>query len=84
MSNFDNLDDAEDYIHRLEGRIDKLQAFKDYVHARLDEFGVDKHEEQNATTGCRIGARLDDVLNETIALRSIVDDYHQSEAQLHG
>lgn len=42
---------------------EKLQKFKDYVHKRLDDAGVDKHEEQNVINGCRIGARLDDVLD---------------------
>lgn len=37
------------------------EAFKAYVHRRLDEAGIDPHEEQNALNGCRIGARLDDV-----------------------
>jgi hypothetical protein len=40
----------------------KLLDFKTYVHNRLDTAGIDKHEEQNAINGCRIGARLDDVL----------------------
>ena len=43
-------------------QIAKLQAFKDFVHTTLDAAGVDKHEEQNATTGCRVGARLRDVI----------------------
>ncbi|WP_324671067.1 DUF551 domain-containing protein [Hymenobacter sp. GOD-10R] len=44
-------------------QIEKLQAFKDYVHGRLDQQAVDAHEEQNAINGCRIGARLDDVFH---------------------
>ncbi|MGY3091100.1 hypothetical protein ACVWYF_004164 [Hymenobacter sp. UYAg731] len=39
-----------------------LRRFKAYVHERLDAAGIDKHEEQNALNGCRIGARLTDVL----------------------
>lgn len=56
---------------------DDLQAFKDYVHARLDTAGVDRHDEQNAINGCRIGARLDDVL----ALIDLVDEiaFHECD-----
>lgn len=41
--------------------MEKLQAFKKYVHDRLDALGIDKHEEQNAINGCRIGSRIDDI-----------------------
>jgi hypothetical protein len=45
-----------------EEQLAKASAFKTYVHERLDAASVDLHEEQNALNGCRIGARLDDVL----------------------
>lgn len=40
---------------------DKLQAFKDYVHERLDKESVpvDPDPEKTKETGCLIGARLD-------------------------
>lgn len=39
----------------------KLQAFKTYVHKRLDEAGVPENPDPDVTnaTGCRIGPRLD-------------------------
>jgi len=46
-------------------RADKLQAFKDYVHKRLDDAGIDKDpESEHKAAGCRIGGRLDIVLSE--------------------
>ena len=51
-----------DAVERLSQEVCKLYAFKEYVHATLDAAGIDKHEEQNATTGCRVGARLRDVI----------------------
>jgi hypothetical protein len=40
----------------LRARLDKLQAFKDYVHQRLDAAGVpaDPEADKNAEHGCRI------------------------------
>lgn len=38
-----------------------LQSFKSYVHQRFDEANIDRHEEQNAINGCRVGARFDDL-----------------------
>lgn len=42
--------------------IEKLQAFKDYVHQRLDEAGVPVDPESpHKAAGCRIGGRLDEI-----------------------
>lgn len=39
---------------------DKLQKFKDYVHARLDAAGIPADPESpHRAEGCRIGGRLD-------------------------
>lgn len=45
-------------------RAEKAEAFKAYVHKRLDDAGVphDPEPEQTAATGCRIEGRLDAVL----------------------
>jgi hypothetical protein len=51
-------------VELIDHRIQGLKKFKSYVHERLDAAGIDKHEEQNATTGCRIGARLTDILGD--------------------
>jgi hypothetical protein len=46
-------------------KIQALQEFKDYVHRRLDNFGVPENPEPHVTehTGCRIGPRLDWLFN---------------------
>jgi len=44
---------------------DKLQAFKDYVHQRLDDAGVDVDPDSpHKAAGCRIGGRLDEVFTD--------------------
>lgn len=60
-----------------EAKAASLQAFKDFVHTTLDNAGVDKHEEQNATTGCRVGARLDDLVNGVAQAEALVKWYGQ-------
>lgn len=41
-------------------QIRKLQAFKDYVHQRLDEAGIPTHPPgEHSDAGCRVGQRLD-------------------------
>lgn len=43
-----------------------LQDFKDYVHKRLDDAGIEKDpESEHKAAGCRIGGRLDIVLSKT-------------------
>lgn len=45
---------------RLKADITALQAFKDYVHGRLDEAGIPTHPDgEHSKAGCRIGDRLD-------------------------
>lgn len=45
---------------RLLAEVLKLQAFKDYVHERLDEAGIPTHPDgEHSKAGCRIGDRLD-------------------------
>lgn len=47
-------------IAELKQQIEKLQAFKDYVHQRLDEAGIEKEPNgEHSKAGCRIGDRLD-------------------------
>lgn len=51
----------------LAHEIDKLQAFKDYVHERLDDAGIATHPEgEHSKHGCRIGDRLDIALKREI------------------
>jgi hypothetical protein len=48
-----------------EEQITKLQAFKDYVHKRLDDAGIEKEPKgEHSEHGCRIGDRLDIVLSK--------------------
>jgi len=50
-------------ITRIMNKNSKLQAFKDYVHDRLDEAGIEKEPNgEHSKAGCRIGDRLDIVL----------------------
>ncbi|MBA4187573.1 MAG: hypothetical protein C0467_06095 [Planctomycetaceae bacterium] len=52
---------------------DKLLAFKQYVHARLDVAGVSVDPESpHKAEGCRVGGRLDEVIDERDRLRVIV------------
>lgn len=54
----------EQTIKELKDQIQKLQAFKDYVHQRLDEAGIEKEPNgEHSKNGCRIGDRLDIVVN---------------------
>jgi hypothetical protein len=61
-------------VERLSEEVCKLDAFKTYVHNRLDAAGIDKHKEQNALNGCRIGARLTDVLSAATPVGGDVAD----------
>lgn len=55
-----------------DAEIVRLQAFKNYVHARLDAAGIPTHPDgEHSKAGCRIGDRLD------IALTSL------DEAAIH-
>lgn len=45
---------------KLEEQVRKLQAFKDFVHKRLDDAGIPTHPDgPHSKEGCRIGDRLD-------------------------
>jgi hypothetical protein len=49
---------------------DKLQAFKDWVHAYLDQHGVPHHPPgTHGAEGCRIGDRMDWLMNLVDELR---------------
>lgn len=49
---------------RLEAEVTALQAFKDYVHERLDQAGIPTHPDgEHSKAGCRIGDRLDIALS---------------------
>lgn len=72
--------ERSDRLVALERERDALAAFKKYVHDRLTAAGIPEHEEANAVNGCRIGARLDDVLGvDVAALQVLVDDLAYQE-----
>lgn len=55
---------------------DKLTAFKDYVHARLDAAGVTVDPESaHKVEGCRVGGRLDEVFAERDKLRTALKPF---------
>lgn len=58
-----------------EAERDKLQAFKNWVHAYLDAKGVTVDPESpHKVEGCRIGGRMDEVFGELSTLRQLVAD----------
>lgn len=57
--------------HKLETDRDKLQAFKDWVHAYLDEHGVPHHPPgPHGAEGCRIGDRMDWLMDKIKGLEA--------------
>jgi hypothetical protein len=49
----------------LHAKVEKLQAFKDFVHNRLDEAGIEKEPNgEHSKNCCRIGDRLDIALQQ--------------------
>lgn len=64
-------------LRELRAARDKLQAFKDYVHQRLDDSDIPTHPDgPHSQKGCRIGDRLDIALAscaENARLREVRD-----------
>lgn len=61
-------------VKALEEENKKLQAFKDYVHKRLDDAGVPVDPDSiHKEHGCRIGGRLDFVFQENARLREALE-----------
>lgn len=68
------LEAAELYAGQTKQQIDALQKFKDYVHKRLDDAGIEKEPNgEHSKAGCRIGDRLDIVLKQSspVSLESV-------------
>jgi len=58
----------EDYVRE---RVAALQAFKDYVHKRLDDAGIPTDPpSEHRDAGCRIGGRLDVVLDQLAKIQA--------------
>lgn len=60
----------------LRNRLDRLRAFKKYVHDRLDKAGVpiDPAPEKTHVHGCRIEGRIDWLLNDRQAISRLYTD----------
>ena len=64
------LNEVSDNVDDLLNQIKKLQDFKDYVHKRLDDVGIEKEPNgKHSEAGCRIGDRLDIVLQNTFIVK---------------
>lgn len=60
--------DLRAHIGAQAATIAALQAFKDYVHERLDAAGIPTHPDgRHSVAGCRIGDRLDIALDAQAA-----------------
>lgn len=58
-------DAGESRLQASEQKVAALQAFKDFVHMRLDKMGIEKEPNgEHSKQGCRIGDRLDIVESE--------------------
>ena len=55
--------------------VQKLQAFKDYVHKRLDDAGIPTHPNgEHSAAGCRIGDRLDIVFAQLAHFKAQLEE----------
>ena len=58
-----------------DAEIAALQAFKNYVHERLDKAGIPTHPDgEHSKAGCRIGDRLDIALAACQAMKETSDE----------
>jgi hypothetical protein len=66
------LEDKVEELQGLREHRDKLQAFKDWVHAYLDSHKVPHHPPgTHGAAGCRIGDRMDWLMNELRTARGM-------------
>ncbi len=66
--------DVRKALAEADEKIRKLQDFKDFVHRRLDEMGIEKEPNgKHSAEGCRVGDRLD-IVQEQIKLSSELQD----------
>jgi hypothetical protein len=68
----------------VEEQVAKLQAFKDYVHQRLDEAGIPTHPDgEHSKEGCRVGDRLDIALRTEAEVRAAERERLAAECREH-
>lgn len=62
--------DIPEHLHLIKcsySQFENMSAFKDYVHSRLDDAGVEENPSgEHSKKGCRIGDRLDIVLKTSL------------------
>ena len=69
-----HIENLNEEISQLNKQLEKLQAFKDYVHNRLDDAGIEKDPESvHKDAGCRIGGRLDIALKSKLEVKEKPD-----------
>lgn len=79
----DRDDDDFEELSVILAHVDALQAFKTFVHARLDRAGVPADPPgEHRDAGCRIGQRLDAVFTERDTLRAQVEAARAKCAEL--
>lgn len=67
-----------DALNEAQRLVKRLQAFKDYVHQRLDDAGIPTHPDgEHSRAGCRVGDRLDIVFAQLAHFKA------QSEEATH-
>lgn len=68
-------EEARAHVGTLIEQVKKLEAFKAYVHQRLDAAGIPTHPDgPHSKEGCRIGDRLDMLINQRASLATGVID----------
>jgi hypothetical protein len=77
--------DVVNQKNELRAKRDALVKFKTFVHAYLDQHGIPHGdpENQHQKDGCRIGARLDLLLNERDALRTQVAELEKRKDDVY-
>ena len=67
---FKKMAKVQKLLRDAEEKVMKLQAFKDFVHSRLDGMGIPSHPDGiHSAAGCRIGDRLD-IIQSSIQKRA--------------
>lgn len=67
---------GDEHAALLQKRVESLEAFKAYVHQRLDAAGVPTHPDgPHSAEGCRVGDRLDLLIGERDSAQQAISDY---------